>query len=290
MNIIRAITSDGSVTVCAADTTAIVQRAEMMHKTSAVVTAALGRLLTAASIMGCQIKNEQGTLTLKINGGGSIGSVIAVSDSNGNVKGYTQNRVVEIPLNAKGKLDVAGAVGTDGLLHVMRDMGHGEPYIGQSKIVSGEIAEDITAYYAQSEQIPTVCALGVLVAPDLTVKNAGGFLLQLLPGADDEVITQIEKNIAKLKPVTEMLGNGMSIEDICALALEGFEMEILDSFSSEYRCDCSRERVEKALVSLKTEDLLSLADEKGYTTVECHFCNKIHRFNKAELEELAGKR
>jgi len=286
-NIIRAITSDGSITVCAIDSTQIAAKAEHYHRTSAVVTAALGRLLTAASLMGCQMKNEKSSITLKINGGGPADSIIAVSDFGGNVKGYAVNPIVEIPLNAKGKLDVSGAVGSDGILYVMRDFGTGEPYIGQSKLVSGEIAEDITNYYAQSEQIPTVCALGVLVDTDLTVKKAGGFLLQLLPGATDAVIEQIEENIKNLKPVTEMLSDGMTTQQICQKMLNGFEMEILDTFDAVYKCDCSRDRVEKALSSLSRDELLSLPDEKGHARVECHFCNKIHRFNKQELRAIA---
>ena len=289
-NMLRAISSDGAVMLCAIDSTDMVARAEALHKSSAVVTAALGRLLTAASMIGCQMKNEKGTVTLKLNGDGPMGVAVALSDANGNVKGYTAQSVIELPLNEKGKLDVAEAVGRNGLLYVMRDFGQGEPYIGQAELVSGEIAEDITSYYANSEQVPTVCALGVLVNPDLSVKKAGGFLLQLLPGATDETIDQIEKNISTMKPVTEMLESGLSIEDISALALHGFDMEILDTFDAAYRCDCSRDRIEKALSSLQDEELVSLADEKGYTQIECHFCNKKYRYNRRELEEFCAAR
>ena len=282
--IIRAITSCGSIIACAADTTDIVSRAEQIHKTSAVVTAALGRLLTAASLMGNQMKGEGASLTLRLNGGGPAGSIIAASDSSGNVRGYAMNPVVELPLNQKGKLDVAGAVGTDGTLNVMRDFGQDEPYIGQSQIVSGEIAEDITYYYAQSEQLPTVCALGVLVDTDLSVLASGGFIIQLLPTALDESIEILEKNIQRLPPVTTMLSDGMGILDILKKALDGFDIEVLDEGDIYYKCDCSRERVEGALVSLGRKELESMIAEDGKAEIKCHFCDKAYRFSGDDLK------
>ena len=208
--LIRCLTRDATVMALFLDSTDIVSRAENIHKPSAVVTAALGRLLTAASMMGVMMKGKDDSLTLKLAGGGPVGTVMAVSDSGGNVRGYAQNPVVEIPLKPNGKLDVSGAVGTDGQLWVLKDNGAPEPYVGCTPLISGEIAEDVTSYYATSEQTPTVCALGVLVNPDLTVQAAGGLLMQLLPFCPDEVIDKVEANVNKLPPVTAMLGQGMT--------------------------------------------------------------------------------
>ena len=282
----RALSADGSVMAMAIDSTDIAARIEQIHETSAVVTAATGRLATAASIMGCLLKGENDTLTLRLSGGGLVGSIIAVSDSKGNVKAYPANPVVELPLNDKGKLDVAGAVGTDGYLSVIRDLGLKEPYIGQTPIVSGEIAEDITNYYAVSEQIPTVCALGVLVNPDLTVKAAGGFLVQLLPFADEKAIETIERNINGIQPVSAMIDEGMTPPDICKLLLSGLEPEILEERMPVYRCDCSKERVECALLSMGREQLNELITEDHGTEVCCHFCEKKYRYSEDELKCL----
>ena len=282
----RALSADGSVMAMAIDSTDIAGRIEQIHKTSAVVTAATGRLVTAASMMGCLLKGENDTLTLRLSGGGPVGSIIAVADSNGNVKAYPANPVVELPLNNKGKLDVAGAVGTDGYLSVIRDLGLKEPYIGQTPIVSGEIAEDITNYYAVSEQVPTVCALGVLVNPDLTVKAAGGFLVQLLPFADEKAIETIEQNINGIKPVSTMIDEGMTPPDICKLLLSGLQPEILEERMPVYRCDCSKERVERALLSMGREQLNELIKEDHGTEVCCHFCEKKYRYTEDELKRL----
>ena len=283
---VRYISEDGAIVMVAVDSTDIVYRAEQIHKTSAVVTAALGRLLTAASLMGSMLKGKDDSVTLKLAGDGPAGSVIAVSDSSGNPRGYVQNPVVEIPLNAYGKLDVSGAVGKNGYLYVIRDLGFGQPYIGQTPIVSGEIAEDIASYYANSEQIPTVCALGVLVDRDLTVKKAGGYLIQLLPGAPEEDISALEENIRSIAPVTVMLDEGKSIDDICHIALKGFEPQLLDESMSEYRCNCSRDRVKQALVSIGREELEKLAQEQEETQIECHFCDKKYVFSKEEILDL----
>ena len=235
--VVRTISKDASVTATAIDALDIVSRIEQIHQPSAVVTAALGRLSIAASLMGIGLKGENDSLTLRVNGNGPAGVLIAVADSFGNVKSYVANPVVEIPLNAKGKLDVAGAVGTDGTLSVVKDMGLREPYSGQVPLVSGEIAEDIASYFAVSEQVPTVCGLGVLVNPDLTVKAAGGYLIQLLPFADESVIDIIEKNISEIPSVTQMLTSGMTAEDIAMRVLEGLEPNVLDEFDAQYRCD-----------------------------------------------------
>lgn len=285
--IITALAADGSVVCHAIDSTDIVARAEQLHRTSATVTAALGRLMTATSLIGAQLKGEDDSVTLRLNGDGPTGVLISVSDSQGNVRGYVENPIVEIPLNQYGKLDVAGAVGKAGYLYVMRDLGMKEPYISQTPIISGEIAEDITHFYATSEQVPTVCALGVLVNTDLTVVCAGGFLVQLLPGAPEETIDILEKAIEKIPPVTKLLSQGVTVEEIALMTLEGFSPSIIGSHEVEYRCNCSRQRVEKALISLGREELDNMAGEQPVTEVDCHFCNKKYRFSPDELRELA---
>lgn len=289
--LIRCITSDGLVMASAVDSTDIVSKAEEIHKTSAVVTAALGRLLTATSLMGNMLKGAKNTITVKVAGDGPVGSLIAVADAEGNVRGYAVNSVVELPLKPNGKLDVSGAVGTNGTLYVIKDLGLKEPYNGFVPLSSGEIAEDITAYYAVSEQIPTVCALGVLVNPDLTVKKAGGYIIQLLPAVmnDENIIGKLEENIRHILPVTAMLEDGMDIEDIVRKALEGFETEVLYEQEVEYKCTCSRKRIEKAIKSLGKEELISMADEMEEAEVNCQFCNKKYVFSKEELNSFAGK-
>lgn len=286
--LIRCITSDGLVMATAIDSTDIVSKAEEIHKTSAVVTAALGRLLTATSMMGDMLKDSDNSITVKVDGGGPAGALIAVGDYHGNVKGYAVNPVVEIPLKPNGKLDVSGAVGNEGLLYVIKDLGLKEPYNGCVPLVTGEIAEDITSYYAVSEQIPTVCALGVLVNPDLTVRKSGGYIIQLLPAAtgDEKIISQLEQNISKMKPVTELLDSGMDIEQIVRTALDGFEVELLDSYEVEYKCTCSRERFEKALISIGKDELSQLAEELPEAETVCQFCNKKYVFSKAELKRM----
>lgn len=284
--IVRYITDDGSAFVIAADTTDVVSKSEQIHKTSAVNSAALGRLLTAASMMGDMLKGKDDSLTLRLNGGGPAGSLIAVSDSDGNVRGYVQNPVVEIPLNDKGKLDVKGTVGTNGYLYVMKDIGLKEPYCGQTQIVSGEIAEDITNYFAVSEQTPSVCALGVLVNPDLSIAAAGGFIIQLLPGCPEETISRIEYAMQDIEPVTVMLTNGMTPDDIAKRAMKNIAIEKLDESRIEYRCNCSRDKVEAALISTGRESLQEMASSDEDTVVECHFCDKKYAFSPEEIKNL----
>lgn len=284
--LVRCITSNGQVMATALDSTDIVAEAERIHKTSAVVTAALGRLITAASMMGNMLKGKDDSVTLRISGNGPIGSLIAVSDFNGDVRGYVANPVVEIPLNEKGKLDVGGAVGKAGNLYVIKDLGLKEPYSGTVPLVSGEIAEDITAYYAISEQTPTVCALGVLVNPDLTVNVSGGYIIQLLPAAEEETITKIEQGIKDIPSVTEMLRSGMTPEDIIRRALKNFDVEVLYDREVEYKCNCSKERVECALLSMGREELSKMAEEMDEAQIECHFCDKKYVFSKQELRNL----
>ncbi len=284
--IVRTITSDGAVTAIGIDSTDIVNKAVEIHKTSAVVSAALGRMLTAASMMGDMLKGKDHTLSMKLAGDGPAGSIIVASDSSGNVRGYVVNPVVEIPLKENGKLDVSGAVGKNGSLYVMKDIGLKEAYSGSVPLVSGEIAEDVTAYYAISEQIPTVCALGVLVNPDLTIKAAGGYIIQLLPMADDNVIDKIENTIKHIRPVTQMLSESMSIEEIINTALEGFEVEVLDTSEPEYKCNCSRDRVKSMIQSLSDDEIQSMADEMPIVEVNCHFCNKKYEFTPEEMQKI----
>lgn len=287
--LVRYITEDGTAFIMAVDSTDIVNRGEEIHQTSAVVTAALGRLLTAASMMGSMLKGKDDSVTLRINADGATGPVIAVSDAEGNVRGYVGNPVVELPLNSKGKLDVAGAVGRGGSLFVMKDLGMKEPYVGQTPLVSGEIAEDITHYYAVSEQTPTVCALGVLVNPDLSVKAAGGFIIQLLPTADDSVIDRIEESMKDIEPVTTMLANGLTPDEICKRAMGSIAIEKLEEADVAYRCNCSKYRVEQALISTGIENLRELAGAEDAAEVCCHFCDKKYRFTPAAIKEIIKK-
>ena len=284
--IVRYIAKDGSAFIIACDSSDMVAEMERIHKTSATVTAALGRLITAASMMGDMLKGENDTITLRLNGGGPTGELIAVSDSDGNARATVDNKIVEIPLKANGKLDVSGAVGTDGQLYVIKDIGMKEPYIGQTPVISGEIAEDITNYFAVSEQTPSVCALGVLVNPDLSVKHAGGFIIQLLPGCEDSIIDIIEKNISTLPAVTSMLDDRLSADEIAVKAMDGIELDKLDESSAAYKCNCSREKVEEALLSTGTENLKDMASSKENTEVECHFCDKRYIFTPEDIEKL----
>ena len=286
--IVRTISKDASVVCSAIDGTDIVGRIESINKSSAVVTAALGRLAMGTSLMGFGLKGEDDKITVRIDGGGPAGILTCVSDSYGNVKAWVQNPVVEIPLNSVGKLDVRGAVGTDGNLSVVKDMGLKEPYCSQVPVVSGEIAEDITNYLATSEQVPGACGLGVLVNPDLTVKCAGGFLIELLPFAPEEAVDIIENNLKKMQSVTALLEEGRTAEDIALMGLEGLEPNVLDDFSVEYKCDCSRERTERILISLGKNELEELALQPE-TEVKCNFCEKSYKFTSKEITDLIEK-
>ncbi len=286
--LVRCISTDGTLTVMAVNSTDIVEKAQQIHETSAVCSAALGRLLTAASLMGAVLKGKDDSVTLRLKGDGPAGTVMAVADSEGNVRGYVQQSVVEIPLNKKGKLDVAGAVGKNGFLTVIKDLGMKEPYVGQCPIISGEIAEDITAYYSTSEQTPTVCALGVLVNPDLSIKAAGGLIIQLLPTAMEDTIEKVEKSIEGLEPISTLIDKGMTPEEICRHALKLFDLEVLDGSEPEYKCYCSRERVEGALISTGVEELTDMMqDEK--TEVSCQFCDAKYVFTPEDIKHLIKK-
>lgn len=283
-NLIRGLSENGGVVFCGVDSTDIVRCAEQLHTTSATCSAALGRLLTGASLMGAMLKDDRDQITLRVSGGGPAGVVIACTDGTGDVKGCIDNPLVELPTKANGHLDVGGAVGTDGVLTVIRDNKlQKEPTIGQVPLVSGEIAEDITSYYAVSEQIPTVCALGVLVDKDLTILCAGGYLLQLLPGATDEEITRLEQNIAAMPSVTEMLRAGKTPKDMMELAMAGFDPEVLDQRQVEYRCDCSTQRTREMLLSLGRKELEKMRDEDPHCEVVCHFCHTKYEFDLNQL-------
>lgn len=286
--IVRCISEDGVLTCMAADTTDIVQEAHRIHGTSNVCSAALGRLLTASSFMGAALKGRDDSVTLRMNGNGPAGSVIAVSDAFGNVRGYVTHPAVELPIRKDGKLDVSGAIGTDGNLTVIKDLGMKDPYVGQVPIVSGEVAEDMTSYFAVSEQVPTVCALGVLCDPDThNIITAGGFLIQLLPTADDSTIDAVEEGLKDVRPVTAMLSEGMTPEEICHAVLPKFNMEVLDEQDTAYKCACSKARVEKALISLGSQELEKMAEDEQ-TEVDCTFCHKKYTFTPAEIRRLAG--
>ena len=283
-NLIRGISENGGVVFCGVDSTDIVRTAEKLHTTSATCSAALGRLLTGVSLMGAMLKDDGDSITLRVSGGGPAGVVIACTDAHGNVKGCIDHPLVELPAKENGHLDVGGAVGKDGVLTVIRDNKlQKEPTVGQVPLVSGEIAEDITSYYAYSEQIPTVCALGVLVDKDLSIACAGGYLLQLLPGATDAEITRLEQNIAAMPSVTEMLRAGKTPQDMMELAMAGFDPQVLDTREVKYQCDCSEERTKDMLLSLGRKELVKLRDEDPKCEVICHFCHTKYEFDLNEL-------
>lgn len=283
--LVRCISNDGTLTIMAVDSTDIVNEMRRIHNTAPVTSAALGRLLTAGCMMGAVLKGKDDSVTLRMKADGPAGTVMAVSDNQGNVRGYVQNPIVDLPLNSKGKLDVAGAIGKNGDLTVIKDLGMKEPYIGQIPIVSGEVAEDITAYYFTSEQTPTVCALGVLVDRDYSIKAAGGFLIQLLPTAFDDTIEKVERCIKDIEPVTTLLTKGMSPEEICHHVLSEFELEELDTANPIYKCNCSRERVERALISTGIENLEEMAEDEN-TEVCCQFCDKKYNFSSKNMKQL----
>ncbi len=285
-SLIRGNSTDGAIRVFSAITTDLVNEAHRIHDTSATASAALGRLLTAAAILGAQLKGEEDSTTLQINGDGTLGMLVAVSDSQSRVRGYVENPHGDLPPKSKGKLDVGGAIGA-GYLSIIRDLNMKEPYIGRTPLVSGEIAEDLTYYFAKSEQVPTAIALGVLVDTDLSIKAAGGYMLQLMPEATDEDADRLTQIIENLPPVTDMIANGMNAEDIAFAVTEGFDMLLdLTSPTPLYQCKCSRDKMERALISLGKQELNDLIEEQNEAEMTCHFCDNVYKFTKDELTEL----
>lgn len=284
--IVRVIAKDAPIKAMAITGTVLVERGRQIHDAWPVATAALGRLLMAASMMGDMLKEEKGSVTLRVRGGGPLGTLTAVSDSEGNVRGYVQNPAVDVPRKAHAKLDVGAAVGSNGELTVIKDMGMKEPYVGSVQLVGGEIAEDIAAYYVESEQIPTACALGVLIAPDQSVQVAGGYLIQLMPGADEAVISAVERGIARVGAVTAALDQGDDALELLRQVLSDFELEILETAPVEYRCYCSRERVSRALISMGRDELEKLIAEQHGAELTCQFCDRVYQFTEEELQSL----
>lgn len=285
-HIVRAMTKDGFVKAVSISSQETVEQARRMHKTLPTATAALGRLLSAASMMGNMQKVEDGSITLQIKGGGPLGTLLAVSDAEGNVRGWVENPQISLLEKYRGKLDVGAAVGTDGMLTVIRDLRMKEPYVGSVELVSGEIAEDITQYFAQSEQIPTACALGVLVDTDQSVRASGGYLLQLLPGAPEETIEKLEAGIQAAGNVTAMLDAGISPEEMLCKVMSGFEVEILEKTPVEYRCYCTRERVERTLLTLGKKELEEIVQNEETLHIDCQFCDKIYDFTPENVQEI----
>ena len=283
--LVRCLSDDGAVVALALDSTDIAQRAMEIHRASKVCAAALGRLLAGASLMGYMLKNDRDSVTIRVNGGGPAWSLIAAADARGNVRGYMMDPHVELPLNRLGKLDVGGAVGKDGFISVAKDLGGKEPTVGQTTLVSGEIAEDLTSYYAVSEQIPTACGLGVLVNPDMTIACAGGYLIQLLPTSDDTVIDRVEQGLRGAPSVTQMLSKDMTPLEICRRLLPDFHLDVLDEAEPVYRCTCSRAGVERALLSTGKETLEEMTRDPE-TRVECHFCDAVYTFTPQEIAAL----
>ncbi|HIY37684.1 MAG TPA: Hsp33 family molecular chaperone HslO [Candidatus Agathobaculum merdigallinarum] len=285
--LLRAIARDAGIQISAAVTTGLVERARQIHDTTPVATAALGRTLTATAIMGSQLKVEDGSVTVQVKGNGPLGAIVCVGDADGYVRGYLQNPAADLPLRPDGKLAVGAGVGR-GYLMVIKDIGLKDPITGTVALVNGEIAEDLTRYFAESEQIPSACALGVLVDTDCTVKCAGGWLVQLMPGVKDADIDRLEANLAKIEPMTTMLDKGMTLEQIVQTVLDGFTVDFLQTDEIGYRCACSREKVERALISMGKTELSKMAEEQEQSEVTCQFCDKVYTFSGDELSQLVA--
>lgn len=286
--LVRATAADAQIRAFAATTRQMVETARQKHDTSPVVTAALGRLLTAGSMMGSMLKGEEDLLTLQVTGDGPMGGMTVTADSKGHVKGYGNEPQVILPANSQGKLDVGGAVGS-GILRVIQDSGLKDPYVGQTVLQTGEIAEDLTYYFATSEQVPSSVGLGVLMERDNTVRQAGGFIVQLMPFAEEETISRLEQNLGKIRSVTSMLDEGLTPEELLGLVLEGMDIQFRDTCEVEFSCSCSKERVEKALISIGREEIDKMIADGEPIEVKCHFCNKGYQFSVQELEEIVEK-
>lgn len=283
--IIRATAADGQIKMAVITARESVERARQIHRLSPTACAALGRTLCAASLLGQAMKEEEASLTIRVNGGGPIGSVVAVSDHLGNMRGYVENPGVELPLRPDGKLNVGGAVGKDGMFTVSRDIGLREPYIGSVELVSGEIAEDLTSYLLESEQVPSACALGVLVDTDRSIRAAGGFIVQLMPGADEEIIAKLEDNIFLMDQLTTILDED-GTDAIFAQVLKGFDYHLVGEYPVAYRCPCSRERVEQALTVIDRKELDEIVAAGKDITVSCQFCDRVYAFTPQEIAAL----
>ncbi|MDC7289500.1 Hsp33 family molecular chaperone HslO [Blautia schinkii] len=283
--IVRAMAADNQIRAFAAVTRDVVETARRDHNTSPVATAALGRLLTGGAMMGVMMKGEKDILTLQVHAGGPLQGMTVTADSKGNVKGYVGNPNVCIPANSKGKLDVAGAVGV-GFMNVIKDLGLKEPYLGQVALQTSEIAEDLTYYFATSEQVPSAVGLGVLMNKDNTVRQAGGFIVQLMPFADEKVISRLEENVQKINSVTNLLEEGHTPESLLETVLEGFDVEISDRIPTQFYCNCTKNRVEKALISIGRKDLNELVQEGKEVEMNCHFCNTNYVFSVEELKDI----
>ena len=284
--IVRAISTDGMVQAAAICSRGLTERARQIHKTLPVATAALGRTLAAASMMGNALKSEGASLTLQFKGGGPLGPVLAVSDNQGNVRGYVTDPHVDLPLRSDGKLDVGAAVGHEGTLTVIKDLHMKEPYVGTIDLLGGEIAEDIAGYFVESEQIPTACALGVLVDRDQSVKAAGGYLIQLMPGAAEDTIAKVEGGIMAAGPVSAILDRDDDPEKLLREVMSDFDLKILETCPVEYKCYCSRERVERALISLGRQELEQMLAEQGGCQLTCQFCDAVYDFTADDLRAL----
>ena len=287
--IVRATAAKSQIRAYAATTRDLVEQARLIHHTSPVATAALGRLLTAGSMMGCMLKNEKDILTLQIKCEGPIKGLLVTADAGANVKGYVDNPDVDLPLKAKGKLDVGKVVGS-GILSVIKDLGLKRPYVGQVELVSGEIADDLTYYFATSEQVPSSVALGVLVDTDYTVRRAGGFIIQMMPSFDASIVKSLEKKISEIVGITSLLDADMSPEMIIEQVLGEFGVELLDKVPTKYHCSCTKERVEKAIISISKKDIQEMMDENEPVEVNCHFCNSNYMFEAKDLQRLSSQR
>ncbi|MBD5462425.1 MAG: Hsp33 family molecular chaperone HslO [Lachnospiraceae bacterium] len=286
--IVRATAANAQIRAFAATTRDLVETARKAHDTSPVVSAALGRLMTGGVMMGAMLKEDKDLLTLQVSGDGPLKGMTVTADSKGNVKGYANEPQVMLPPNGLGKLDVGGAVG-QGLLRVIKDMGLKEPYVGQTVLQTGEIAEDLTYYFATSEQVPSSVGLGVLMEKDNTVKQAGGFIIQLMPFTDDQVIASLERNLAEFTSVTQVLDEGKTPEEMLGLLLKGLDLEITDTMPAQFYCNCDKKRVEKAIISIGKKDIQDMISDNKSIEVNCHFCNTSYTFSVEELKELLKK-
>ncbi|WP_010293083.1 Hsp33 family molecular chaperone HslO [Clostridium senegalense] len=284
--IIRATAKDGEVRIIAAITTDMVQKATKIHNCTPTASAALGRMLTSAGLMSAMLKSENDSLTLQINGGGEAKGVVVTAHTDGKVKGYIGNPSVDLPLNSKGKVDVGGAIGTDGYLQIIRDMGLKEPYVGQVPICTGEIGDDLAYYFTVSEQTPSAVAVGVLVDRDLSIKAAGGFIIQMMPGASDFVADIISYRLQEIPSVTTMISDGKTVQDIINSLFDDMDVKFYDEGVLEFECDCSREKVENALISIGKKDLQEIYDDGKTEELKCHFCNKSYDFTQEDIGKL----